>query len=239
MCCNGYLPKVRFANFTNISRSRDPTSVHIMNALPEDGDKHEGGITTNLFTATESLHVSHQGLLSCATKLTANIRSESRSYVIKAKFGQCSNFPSSPLCEKELVYCVYSSIGKSLTKGMWSGSANDFKQLQAIAVPDDVREVCQECFCKCENLRYVTFGASSKLERICAEAFRGTKIESVSIPDSVIELGERCFDLCVNLSSVTFGTSPKLKRICDSAFSGACIELVCIPDSVVELCVRF
>ena len=52
----------------------------------------------------------------------------------------------------------------------------------------EVLWVSVACFYECESLRSVDFGASSKLERICAEAFGKTRIESLSIPDSVVNL---------------------------------------------------
>ena len=140
-----------------------------MSALPEDAPQHEDGIMTNLFAATENLQVSHQGLVSCAT----NVDSQNRSYVIKTHFCQDPKFPSSPVRENDPVYCVYSSLGQSFTE-RWSGSADDRKKIRAIAVPDDVHELCTDCFSFCSDLRYVTFGASSKLERICDSAFWGT-----------------------------------------------------------------
>ena len=88
---------------------------------------------------------------------------------------------------------------------------------------------------ECKSLRSVTFGALSKLERICAYAFYGTSIESLSIPDNVVELYKKCFYVCKSLRSVTFGTLSKLERICAEAFYGTSIESFSIPDSVVEL----
>ena len=82
---------------------------------------------------------------------------------------------------------------------------------------------------------HVIFGASSRVERICAYAFCGTSIESLSIPDSVVELGEKCFYGCKSLRSVIFGASSRVERICAEAFCGTSIESLSIPDSVVAL----
>ena len=83
--------------------------------------------------------------------------------------------------------------------------------------------------------RFSPNGASSRVERICADAFRDTSIESLSIPDSVVELGEGCFYGCKSLRSVIFGASSRVERICADAFCGTSIESLSIPDSVVEL----
>ena len=69
----------------------------------------------------------------------------------------------------------------------WNGSAN-FWQLQEVSIPNTVRELCDQCFKGCENLRRVTFGSSSSLERIGVSCFNGTALDEVSIPDSVREL---------------------------------------------------
>ena len=79
------------------------------------------------------------------------------------------------------------------------------------------------CFTRYKRLRCVIFGASSRLERIGAEAFHGTMIEAVEIPDSVRELHAKCFLWCTNLRRVTFGRSSKLERIGAEAFCGTSI----------------
>ena len=43
------------------------------------------------------------------------------------------------------------------------------------------------------NVHCATFGASSMLECICAEAFLFTKLQSSAIPDNVVELDDPCF----------------------------------------------
>ena len=81
----------------------------------------------------------------------------------------------------------------------------------------------------------VIFGASSRVERICSDAFCWTSIESLSIPDSVVELGESCFYGCESLRRVIFGASSKLERICADSFRETIIESLSIPDGVVDL----
>ena len=97
------------------------------------------------------------------------------------------------------------------------------------------REVRERCFYEFTSLRGVIFGASSRVERICAYAFCRTSIESLSIPDSVVDLGERCFYECTSLRRVIFGAASNLERICAGAFYGTSIESLSIPDSVVAL----
>ena len=46
-----------------------------------------------------------------------------------------------------------------------------------ICIPTNVREVRERCFSECESLRSVSFGASSTVERIGAQALSETSID--------------------------------------------------------------
>ena len=115
----------------------------------------------------------------------------------------------------------------------------------AISIPDSVRELCDGCFKGCNNLRRVTFGDSSSLERIGVSCFKGTDVREVIIPDSVRELCDGCFKGCMALRRVKFGFSSSLERIGVEAF-GAVLDrwgdhiscnlvTIFIPNSVREL----
>ena len=67
------------------------------------------------------------------------------------------------------------------SQGMSDGSSENRSNpsAQVISIPESVRELPKACFSGWESLRSVRFGSSSKLERICAEAFVGTSLESV------------------------------------------------------------
>ena len=106
--------------------------------------------------------------------------------------------------------------------------------IASISIPDSVVELGEGCFSWCQSLLCVTFGSSSRLERICDGAFYHTGIESLSIPDSVVELGEQCFYECMSLRRVTFGISSMLERIGGEAFDRMILESVALPDSVVK-----
>ena len=90
--------------------------------------------------------------------------------------------------------------------------------VEAIAVPDGVRELCDSCFAGCSYLRCVTFGQSSSLERIGVSCFAWSEVAEVSIPDRVRELGDGCFCGCSRLSRVVFGSLSSLERIGFRAF---------------------
>ena len=108
--------------------------------------------------------------------------------------------------------------------------------LVEISIPDSVRELCDGCFKRCQNLVCVTFGSSPSLERMGVSCFERTAIEEMSIPDSVRELCDGCFKDCDSLVCVEFGSSPSLERIGASCFECTAIEEISIPDSVRELC---
>ena len=77
----------------------------------------------------------------------------------------------------------------------------------SVSIPDHVVSICDRCFHECKTLCRLTFGASSKLERIGTRAFRETSIESLCIPDSVVVLCDRPFYDCERIQCVTFGAS--------------------------------
>ena len=143
------------------------------------------------------------------------------------------------------MYFVSAQRGGSFWKREWT--ADQWEQLQAISIPNSVQELHSRCFYGCVNLRRVTFGSSSSLERIGVEAFSGQivsgkcmacRLEEISIPDSVRELCERCFYRCWNLRRVTFGLSSSLELI-----GAGCIEVTTVrefhvPDGVRVLCDR-
>lgn len=58
----------------------------------------------------------------------------------------------------------------------------------------------------------VTYGASSKLEGMSANAWLELNIESLSIPDSAFELSNSCFRDCESLRSVMFGVHGHLEN---------------------------
>ena len=51
----------------------------------------------------------------------------------------------------------------------WVGRA--FQQLRHVSIPNNIRELCDDCFKGCKSLRRVNFGSSSSLERIGFGAF--------------------------------------------------------------------
>ena len=105
-----------------------------------------------------------------------------------------------------------------------------------VVIPDSIREVCDQSFMDSLELRTVTFGRFSKLERIGALAFAGVGIIEIVIPERVRELCDFCFMDCTSLRTVTFaGKASKLERLGEYAFSGTILEAIRIPDSVREI----
>ena len=193
-----------------------------MSGLREDGNQREGGPVVGPFAKTEFLRLVGIGCdrLSCSTEGRA-FASLPESFFVEAHFG-----PGGPF---EWTYVTFES-GNDYSK-----RSEGFEGVLWICIPTNVREVRARCFYQCESLHSVSFGGSSKLERLCSGAFCGTSIESLSIPDSVVEVGARCFYECKSLRSVSFGSSSKVERLCAEAFCGTSIESLSIPDSVVEV----
>ena len=125
-------------------------------------------------------------------------------------------------------------IGSDAFLGHW-----EFCPILEIRIPDHVEELGERCFCRCFNLRVVTFGELSSLKRIGDSAFANCReIREIAIPDGCEELGKRCFASCNKLSCVTFGRKcSSLRRISGGAFSD-CSSLteIAIPESVEVIC---
>ena len=207
------------------------------------------GMTHNLFAETDDLQVSHIGLVTCSTGLIPE-DPPAVPFVVEVDINKFNQSGTTEVHTEVPVYRVYDSTGDNLD--LWSRDGNcrgrlwDFSDpleprvrtvgCLYVTIPKCVHEVGIRCFTRLYNCRHrVVFEAPSKLERICSEAFLGTRIESIAIPDSVVELGEKCFYSCWYLCRVTFGRSSKLERICREAFRWTSIESIAIPDSVVKL----
>ena len=198
-----------------------------MTLLPEGEDMREGGCVSGPFAATELLGVTHCSRLLCSTDGPS-----AESYVVEARVGQCDNCESRVMCGECGVYCVHGIVERMIRL---SKCAEGVSGVNCVSIPNCSCDVRRKCFCECKSLGRVTFGASSRLERICSEAFSGTSIESLSIPDNVVELGEKCCCQCRSLWSVTFSASSRLERICGWVFYEARIESLSIPDNVCEI----
>ena len=112
----------------------------------------------------------------------------------------------------------------------------EYASIASITIPDSVLELGDSCFYGCYDLRSITFGAASQLERVGRQAFIGTSIAAINIPAGVMELCSKCFYGCESLRDVVFCSGSKLARIGKEAFAMTSLEFISIPDSVVELC---
>ena len=178
-----------------------------MSSLPEGGDMREGGSVSGPFAAAAFPRVIHCRRLLCSTHRTANGPS-GESYAVDARFfDQCGNCNYPDMLGKCRVYCVDGKV-ESMNR------LSKLKERVSVSIPSCSRDVSRKWFHGGKMLRSVTFGASSRLERIHDYAFYRTGIESLSIPDSVCKLGDHCFASCKSLRSVTFGASSRLERIC-------------------------
>ena len=148
----------------------------------------------------------------CSTAVDADGPSRG-SYIVEANSDERGSYNTTFVSDEHRVYCLYEHLGESSCR--LQRRADD--AVEVISIPNSVRELGPKCFGWCKSLRRVTFGAASKLERICPQAFRETSLDALSIPDSVVELGQACFGWCSSLRCLRFGAASKLERICAQA----------------------
>lgn len=93
--------------------------------------------------------------------------------------------------------------------------------LEDIVLPDSIKELPENVFEDCTNLKNVEIPNS--VRKIGEYAFEGcSSLETIIIPDSVIEIGHSAFQKCTSLKSIEIPNS--VKRLGDYAFWG-CTEL--------------
>jgi len=104
--------------------------------------------------------------------------------------------------------------------------------LESITIPNSIKEIKEETFQYCANLRRVSVGDG--VELIGESAFEDcTALESVVFGANVKTVGESAFYRCRSLSSVTFNEG--LIEIGSSAFNKCGMVSITIPNSVVSL----
>ena len=103
--------------------------------------------------------------------------------------------------------------------------------LESVTIPDSVKEIRNEAFYNCKNLKTVILGKG--VERIGYEAFYNSGLESITIPDSVKTIGNEAFKDCENLKTVILGKN--VETIGYEAFYNSGLESITISDSVKEI----
>ena len=92
------------------------------------------------------------------------------------------------------------------------------KNMECLFIPKDVREIQEDAFRDCKNLREVMFEDGSALKKIGPNAFYGCiRLASFALPEGLEEIGMYAFyqsDIC----SVTFPAS--LRIVAQGAFAG-------------------
>lgn len=132
--------------------------------------------------------------------------------------------------------------GPSFTASDHVSDQYDGCGITEICIPDSVREIGDRCFAGCNELASVTFGTSSRLERIGDGAFadlvfecsheyvdRSCRFEEIVIPDSVETIGEKCFFGCCYLRNIVVGPESRLKKVGREAF-----KHTEIPEEVID-----
>jgi hypothetical protein len=79
------------------------------------------------------------------------------------------------------------------------------EELKAFTVPESVGIIGYRCFAYCRQMDAILYEGSSRLERICEEAFLGCKLHSITIPAVTEEIDGSAF---VNCSLISIQVAP-------------------------------
>lgn len=107
--------------------------------------------------------------------------------------------------------------------------------VESVTIPASVKELGTDAFCKCRNLKRMTFVHDSGLERIGSGCFCGTGIESITIPRSVTVMEERAFGDCRALREVVFQDESRLERIGHACFLRSGVRQLLVPRTVTTI----
>jgi hypothetical protein len=84
-----------------------------------------------------------------------------------------------------------------------------------VIIPSEIEIMCYRCFSRCQTLRHVSFGPSSKLRQIETEAFEGCgSLARITLPRTVEFIGRRAFSRSLGIE-VIFESPSKLKTLED------------------------
>ena len=79
-------------------------------------------------------------------------------------------------------------------------------EVENVQIPASVVEIGTEVFCRCKNLRHLTFAKDSRLERIGDRCFCGSGIEAIILPNALWEIGCLTFAACDRLRTIKVKT---------------------------------
>ena len=96
-----------------------------------------------------------------------------------------------------------------------------------------LRTVGKSVFCNCKNLENITLPEG--LERIEYQCFQNSGLSGVVIPNSVTTLESSAFQDCKSLSSVTFQEGSRLQSVASYCFSGSGLEEFVAPLSLRKI----
>lgn len=147
---------------------------------------------------------------------------------------------------------------RSISRNAFGGPGEGFTapgySISSLILPNNLYQVSDSAFYRCENLKSITFG--DKLTTIGSMAFAHTNITSVKIPDTVTDVGTNIFLECKKLKKVSIGKS--MNSIPDSmfhacsnlsniewnnsitiieqqAFSGTAFETIDLPNTITKI----
>ncbi len=106
------------------------------------------------------------------------------------------------------------------------GAFKNNTTLKKITIPDTIEEIDMEAFSGCTSLEEVKMSKNvleinpstflnctslagitlpNNLERILADAFKGSGLKDITVPDNVWKIGSNAFEDCKNLKNITIG----------------------------------
>lgn len=99
-----------------------------------------------------------------------------------------------------------------------------------VVVPSSVREICENAFGGCGELKRVFFLDNSQLNSLRSGCFKNSGITEISLPGSLQRVGAGAFLYCRSLKSVTF--SEGLTTIEELAFARSAVESIWLPSTL-------
>lgn len=164
------------------------------------------------------------------------------SKVTELKEGFCSGTPSLIEVSISPQNKNYSLIDETFIVGKSNPESENYdlllfacKDIEEATIPSFIKRICDYAFCRCNNLKSVTFSDDSELEEIGKYSFFSNDIKSITIPPSVKIIENFAFAFSEKLKSFNFSENSKLMSIGEFAFFDAPLKELSIPSSLVEL----
>ncbi|MCR5305380.1 MAG: leucine-rich repeat protein [Oscillospiraceae bacterium] len=150
-------------------------------------------------------------------KLT--VKGDYTGYLLTSWSDEDVTTPTYPV-KNEIKQVVISSGVEQIQSNTGLGSFESCKNLTSVTVPSSVRELCTQCFCRCENLTSIDLSGCSRLTTLPSCCFYiCSKLKTVKLPVNLSKIGSNCFYSCTVLTGITLPES--VEAIEQEAFRGS------------------